>query len=258
MTNHLPARRSQKRSDARSRWGRAWLAASLFVLICATWAPAAKAQWTVIDPAHIAKTIWNGKKLVDQITNQKRQIEHEIAMLKKLPNPPWRAITAKMVELDEVMRAGEALAYSMDNLLGEFGVTFPGFQNYANWSVEKRRQFDRQLDTYANVMMSLQKQGQHVQESQEELQHIKDAIGESQGQTSAIELGNTIGTFTAEELMLIRQLLAAQANAQAVHNAYQVNREAQEMAARQAFYDGLATQPRQTGKTYSGVNEPDN
>ena len=41
-----------------------------------------------------------------------------------LPEPPWREIRSRVAELEEVMRAGEALAFSMDGLLDEFGVTF--------------------------------------------------------------------------------------------------------------------------------------
>ena len=248
MTTHATSKRHSQR-----RGHRVFLALLLLVLAYSTAAPAASAQWTVIDPAHIAKTIWNGKKLVDQITNQKRQIENEILMLRKLANPPWRAIAVKMLELDEVMRAGAALAYSMDNLTREFGVTFPGFKTYGDWSEERRRQFDRSLKTYSNVMLSLQRQGQHFQQSQVELQDIKARATGRRGQTYAIELGNTIGTFTAEELVLIRQLLATQANAQAVQNAYEINKEAQAMAMQQELYRSLATYDHPAGVGYTGI-----
>lgn len=230
----------------------------LAVIVAATYAPAAQAQWTVIDPAHIAKTIWNGKKLVDQVANQKRQIENDIIMLKRLPHPPWRTIQARIDELDEVMRAGSALSYSMDNLAREFGITFPGFQDYANWSEERRVQLSRTLGTHVNVMLSLQRQGQQFQSSQEELRAIKDAMGAAEGQTSTMEVGNTLSAFTAEELILIRQLLAAQANAQAVQSAYQINREAQEMAHIQRIYDEMAGYAHPEGRGYSGILSQDN
>lgn len=218
----------------------------------------ANAQWAVIDPAHIAKTVWNGRKIADQIRNQARQIRNEIDMLQKLPNPPWRTIRAKMAELDEVMRAGEALAYSMDGLLDEFGVTFPGFRAYADWSAERRRQFDRTLQTFANTMMSLQEQGRHFQVSQGELDRIKSRLGSTEGQTSAIELGNTIDAFTAEELVLIRQLLATQASAQAVQAAYQINQEAQRLAFQEQVYHEMAGYDHPTGRGYSGILADDN
>lgn len=241
------------RSAARSPVGKLLAALLLLGLASGLSAPRAQAQWAVIDPAHIAKTIWNGRKIVDQIRNQAEQIRNEIHMLRKLPNPPWRTIRAKIDELDEVMRAGEALAYSMDGLLNEFGVTFPGFRAYADWSVERRRQFDRTLQTFANTMMSLQEQGRHFRVSQGELDRIKNRLGATEGQTGAIELGNTIGAFTAEELVLIRQLLATQANTQAVRAAYEVNLEAQRMAMQEQIYRDMANYNHPRGRGYTGI-----
>lgn len=253
-----PSRRSQRPQDARKPLARFLLPLAALALVSSLTATEAKAQWAVIDPAHIAKTVWNGRKIVDQIRNQAEQIRNEIDMLRKLPNPPWRTIRAKMDELDEVMRAGEALAYSMDGLLDEFGVTFPGFQAYADWSVERRRQFDRTLQTFANTMMSLQEHGRHFQVSQDELDGIKDRLGSTEGQTGAIELGNTIEAFTAEELVLIRQLLATQANAQAVQAAYQINQEAQRLAFQEQIYRDMAGYDHPTGRGYSGILSDDN
>lgn len=253
-----PLRRPERPQNARRPLGRLLLPLAALALLSGLAAPEAKAQWAVIDPAHIAKTVWNGRKIVDQIRNQAEQIRNEIDMLRKLPSPPWRTIRAKMAELDEVMRAGEALAYSMDGLLDEFGITFPGFRAYADWSVERRRQFDRTLQTFANTMMSLQQQGQHFQMSQDELDRIKGRLGSTEGQTGAIELGNTIGAFTAEELVLIRQLLATQANAQAVQAAYQINQEAQRLAYQERVYREMADYDHPTGRGFTGILADDN
>lgn len=234
------------------------LAAVIAVLLCGGRATSARAQWAVIDPAHIAKTVWNGRQIVDQIRKQRDQIRNEIQMLRALADPPWREINVLRRHLDEIMRQGEAIAYSMDNLTREFGMTFPGFQEYADWSAARRHQFDRTLQTYANVLMSMQRQGQQLQRSQTELQHIKSRMGAADGQNASIQLGNTIGTFNAEELMLIRQLLAAQTNAMAIHSAYQINEEAQRMAHLRRIYAEMASYRHPTGRGYTGILSEDN
>jgi P-type conjugative transfer protein TrbJ len=278
-----PLRRPERPQNARKRFGRFLLPLTAAVLLGAITAPGASAQigpigpgpigpigpgpigppmptgpMEVFDPGHIAETIINGAKIVDQIQNQVQQIRNEVEMLRKLPSPPWRTIRAKMQELDAVMRAGESLAYSMDGLLNEFGVTFPGFRAYTDWSTERRRQFDRTLGTLANTMMSLQTQGRHFATSQGDLDRIKNQLGSTSGQTGAIELGNTIGAFTAEELVLIRQLLATQANAQAVQAAYQINEEAQRLAYQEHVYREMADYDHPTGRGYSGILSDDN
>ena len=233
-----PSRRAERPQDARKPLGRYLLPLAALALLSGLTAPEAKAQWTVIDPAHIAKTVWNGRKIVDQVRNQAEQIRNEVEMLRRLPEPPWREIRARVAELEEVMRAGEALAFSMDGLLDEFGVTFPGFRDYADWSAERRAQFDRSLQTLANSLMGLQQQGQQIALSQAELDRIKAM--RASGQTSATELGNTIGAFAAEELVLLRQLIAVQANAQAVAAAQRINDEAQRAAAQEARIRAMA------------------
>lgn len=242
----------------RSLCRRLALATLLIAFACGAGAPTARAQWAVIDPAHIAKTVWNGRKIVEQVRKQRDQIRNEIRMLRALPDPPWREINALRRELDGVMRRGEAIAYSMDNLTREFGVTFPGFQEYADWSAGRRRQFDRTLQTYSNVLVNLQRQGQHLRDSHAELQRIKGKMGGAEGQNASIQLGNTIGTFNAEELMLIRQLLATQTNAVAVQSAYRINKEAQEMAQMQKIYSDMANYDHPEGRGYTGILSDDN
>lgn len=220
-------------------------------------APSARAQWIVNDPINLVQNTATALQTLEVMRKQIDQLRNEALMLKRLAAPPWREIRLITDQVDALMREGEALAYSTDGLLGEFGLTFPGFQTYTNWSEEKRAQFRRTLGTYQNVLMSLNRQHRQFEESRATLGEIKSRMRAAEGQTASIQLGNTIGTFTAEELMLIRQILATQANAQAVHDAYEINREAQEMAARQAFYQGMAAQPRASGNTYTGINEPE-
>ncbi len=246
-----PLRRPQRPRVARSPLGRLLVSAFTLALLSGLGAPEARAQWAVIDPAHIAESIANGARLADQVRNQAQQIRNEVAMLSRLANPPWRTIQARVRELEQVMRAGEALGYSMDRLLDEFGVTFPGFRAYADWSAERRRQYDRSLQTLANSLMGLQQQGQQLRVSQAELDRIK--AQRAAGQTSAVELGNTIGAFAAEELVLLRQLVAVQANAQAVEAAQRINDEAQRAAAQEERVRAMADYEHPTGRGFSGI-----
>jgi P-type conjugative transfer protein TrbJ len=250
-----PPRRPERAQDARKPLGRFLMPLAALALLSGLTAPEANAQWTVVDPAHIAKTVWNGRRIVEQVRNQAEQIRNEVEMLRRLPQPPWREIRARVDELEEVMRAGEALAFSMDGLLDEFGVTFPGFRNYADWSAERRAQFDRSLQTLANSLMGLQQQGRQIALSQAELDRIKAM--RASGQTSATELGNTIDAFAAEELVLLRQLVAVQANAQAVAAAQRINDEAQRAAAQEERVRGMADYEHPTGRGFTGVLDDD-
>ena len=98
-------------------------------------------------------------------------------------------------------------------------------------------------------------QGQQIALSQAELDRIKAM--RASGQTSATELGNTIGAFAAEELVLLRQLIAVQANAQAVAAAQRINDEAQRAAAQEERIRVMADYEHPTGRGFTGVLDDD-
>ena len=207
----------------------------------------------VHDPLHLIETVFNGKQLIEQLLKQAEQIRNEVEMLRKLPRTPWRSIDAKLRRLDTIMRRGRAIAYSMDGLLAYIREHFPGYRAYADWQRETKAQYGAALDTYTGVLESLQAQGRHSQEALRELERVKASMSGATGQTAAIEVGNALGAFAAEELVMLRQLMATLANAEAVRSAYEVNREAQLMATREAIYRAAAAQPRLIGKSYTGV-----
>src|SRR5690606_12701233 len=130
------------------------LIGSLCFLFTTAGTQRAQAQWVVVDPAHIAESVLNGLRLVDQIKNQVQQIRNEVEGLPRMPSPPWRHMQAMTHKIDNLMRQREAVAYSTDNLLSQSGIKFPGCQSYINWSTDQRRQFEATLDTYRNVLRS--------------------------------------------------------------------------------------------------------
>ena len=60
----LSASRSTRPTPARKARG---LAPLVLLVLFAAPAQQAHAQWAVVDPAHIAKSVWNGRKIVDQL-----------------------------------------------------------------------------------------------------------------------------------------------------------------------------------------------
>ena len=210
----------------------------------------------VHDPLHLLETVFNGKQIVDQLKKQAEQIANEVKMLKKLPTPPWRRIEARLRELDAVVRRGGAIAYSMDGLLAYLRERFPGYRAYVDWRAETEGQYGAALDTYAGVLESLQAQGRHSRDALRELERVKGAMSAAEGQTAAVEVGNAIGAFAAEELVMLRQLMAAAANAQAVQAAYEVNREAQRLALQEEHLRRLAAEPAVEGAVYTGIYVP--
>ncbi|HEX8432223.1 MAG TPA: hypothetical protein VF625_13125 [Longimicrobium sp.] len=206
------------------------LAASAVVLGANAATPeTAHAQWAVIDPQNLVQNIRQVAQTGQQIENQRRQILYQIQALRKLRNPNWRELSGLVTQLDAVMRQGEALAYSAANLDRQFAQTFPGYQLPAgvHATEAQRGQAVRSLATLRASLNAVGRQMQDVRPGLARLAQIKQQMGSIEGPQQALELQNTLQGYAAEELVMLRQAIAVQTNAQAVADAARVQREMQ-------------------------------
>src|SRR5208282_1998023 len=103
-----------------------------------------------------------------------------------------------------------------------------------NYPTDQQTQSVRTLATMRGALDAENGAAQDVPTSLAQLEAIKGQMAGIQGHEAALELNGTIGMYSAEELTLLRQAVAALTNVQAVYNANQVNGQAQEGATIQA------------------------
>jgi type IV secretion system protein TrbJ len=214
----------------------------------------AAAQWTVIDPSNLAQNISQVARAVQQINNQRLQIQYQLQALQKLPTHNWRDIRYLVQQLDILMQQGQALAYSLANLDAQFQQTFPGGQVASNnlvLSVSQRVQAQRTLGTMRAALNVLSEQSRQFAGGQAKLASIKGQMSGVRGTQEALELQATLDAFLAEEVGLLRQTLTAQANMQAVYNAYAVNSQAETRANYRAMMDRMSVLPPPSQRTFS-------
>ena len=212
------------------------VAVLLAVLVQAAVPPPATALEDVIDIAHITANVYYQyihyaarlleiKQKYDMIFNQARQIQYQLQALKKLENPHWRDVGNLLVYLNDLMREGEVLAYSLDNIVELFRETFPGWQESRDWPTQYRAQMVRTLNTMERALRTANQQSRGF--SPKDLGVIKAQLAESRGTEQTLEILATIEAYTAEELLLVRQSLAASNNIASVYYASEVNARAQ-------------------------------
>ena len=240
---------------------RRWLAVSAVALTACAAPSAAHAQFgipgvpqIVIDPRNL---IQNGRQVVQgaqQIDNQRRQILYQIQALRKLPNPNWRELTGLVNQLDALMRQGQALAYSAANIDRQFQQTFPGYQLPAGLrlSEAQRGQATRALATMRASLNAVGRQMQDVRPGLARLGQIKRQMGGVQGPQAALELQNTLQGYVAEEMVMLRQAVAVQTNAQAVAEAARVQREMQSDALLEQIHRNTLSRRRATSSGFDG------
>jgi type IV secretion system protein TrbJ len=235
------------------------IASAVFVVVAAVIPDRVEAQWTVIDPSNLAENIAQVAKAVQQIDNQRRQILYQLQALKKLDVSNWRDIRVLVYQLDMLMRQGQALAYSLAGLDSIFQETFPGWQVASSnlvLPVSQRIQAQRTLGTMRAALNVLAEQARHFDAGQQTLSSIKAQMSDIDGTQEALELQATIEAFVAEEIGLLRRTLTAQANMQAVYNAYIVNGQAETRANYRAMVDAMSALPPQSQRTFSLVIRP--
>ncbi|MEP6495564.1 MAG: hypothetical protein ABJF01_22955 [bacterium] len=181
----------------------------------------------VIDPSAIGKLVSQLNQQLQQIQMQRNQLQQQVLSMRKLANPPLRQISGAMSQLDQLMRDGQSLAYQVRNLQSEFNATFPVTRAIIDWPTEERAQAQRTIATLRASLNAASVQASSFTTGLDRIAQMKSAVGAVQGHEAALELQNSASIFTAEELVLLRQALMSQANAQAVYYAHQINQTAQ-------------------------------
>ncbi len=175
---------------------------------------------------------------------QRQQLGLELAAMRKLPSPSWRQIGATMGQVDALLGGGQALGYSLRAIDREFARTFPGARAFQNYPAERASQATRTLATLRATLNAVNRAARDVPASVAQLDRIKRQLATAQGHEAALELNGTIGMYTAEELTLLRQAVAALTNVQTVYYADQVNGAAQESATLRARLTALSAPGR--------------
>jgi P-type conjugative transfer protein TrbJ len=204
----------------------------------------------VYDPRNFAQAVLLYKRAYDQLTAAKQQLQAQITALQKLKHPAWRDVTTTLSQADAFMRAQSTLGYGLASLDADFQHTFPATAMLGNATPQLDTQTARTLATLRTVLDAVRTSTQAVPAGLVQLQTMKQQLATVPGHEAALELGTTVNTYSAEELTLLRQQLAAQINAEAVYFAHQVNQKAQARATEQAIWAWFA-QPATPGRVIS-------
>jgi P-type conjugative transfer protein TrbJ len=210
----------------------------------------ARAQFVVLDPANLARSVLHYARRLEQFDLQKKQYEQQIAAMRKLPNPPWRSISQTVSQLQSLMADGRALGYQLANLEAQFRATFPVTRSFRDWPTERRDQAQRTVATMETAINGAREQAHSFDEALGRIAEIKSRVGSIEGHEGALELQNTATVFGDEELVLLRQALMAQTSMQGVYYADRVNTEAQQATTIDERLTGLSA-PARRGNSVS-------
>lgn len=194
-------------------------------------APPAHAQFfggIVYDPKNHAQNILTAVRTLQQINQQVQQLAHEIQMLenmakdlKNLPKSIADDIRNKVLRLDSLIKLAKGIAYQVATIDAEYeklyretyGATPPPTPTIV---AEARDAWKQSREGYKH---SLQIQAQVVANVRDDIQKLHGLVGDSQGaegNLTALQAGNQIAALSAEQIMQVEALMAAQYRAEAL------------------------------------------
>lgn len=195
-------------------------------------APSAEAQFgfggVVYDPANHAQNILTAVRSLQEINQQIQQLAHEIEILENmakdlesLPTSIADEIRDKLLTVDRLIQIAEGISYQVDEVETEYEVIYrktygthppstPILVQEARIAWEQSR---------AGYKHALQVQAQVVSNIRGSVDRLHGLVGDSQGaegNLAVLQAGNQIAALSAEQIMQIQTLLAAQYRADAL------------------------------------------
>jgi type IV secretion system protein TrbJ len=194
-------------------------------------APSAQAQFfggIVYDPSNHAQNILTAVRSLQQVNQQIKQLANEIQMLqnmatnlKNLPTSIADDLRTKLLTVDSLIKVAQGIAYQVATIDAEYeklyretyGATPPPTPVIV---ADARDAWKQSREGYKHA---LQVQAQVVANIRDDVEKLHGLVGDSQGAAGNLEVlqaGNQIAALSAEQMMQIQTLLAAQYRAEAL------------------------------------------
>jgi P-type conjugative transfer protein TrbJ len=207
------------------------------------------AQIPVTDVAHIATSVWaeiaryaqvaeDFIAQAEQIYNQYQQIQYQLKALSKLDIHNWRDLSPAFQRLLALVDQADAVLYNSERLEEQFFETFPAGQRYINYPEDSWRALFRTMETSRLSLQSLHEITSSGELDLETLAAIEAEIEGAEGHEQVLEgIGNLL-SWSAKQSLLAERINAAQANAEMVAKAYEINEAARSRESYAAFLEG--------------------
>jgi P-type conjugative transfer protein TrbJ len=229
------------------------IAASVACLIAL--APAAHAQWVVIDPTNLVQNILTAAHTLEQINNQIRQLQNEAQMLR---NQAWNLTSLDFSALDELRAAlsatnqliqqAQGLAFNVSRMEAEFTRLYPDTYTASisggQMALDARQRWRNSLEA---LRTATRVQSQAVQNFASDEQTLTDLVNRSQsavGALQAMQATNQLLALQSRQAMQGQQLQITQDRATALEQARQVAVQERAREVRRRFQgDGTVYTP---------------
>lgn len=182
----------------------------------------------VYDPTVDADIIQTFSFFESEISDLEKQISDLDKELKLLSSGKylWSNTSSLINQLGNTMEQATGLAYSAKNEAAEFASLFPGYTVFNNFNQQYQQITRSSLDTLNNVLQNMKVSANDFMDESSRLKMLQGFTENIEGQTQALQMANQLASEQISQLQLLRQVVMAQANAQIVYYAQQIQKEA--------------------------------
>lgn len=202
------------------------------------------------EPTQIANNVelvMQYAKQIEQYATQLKQYQDQIQNTLNIPNQIWSSIQGDLMGVMNVVKQGEALAFSLGNIGEQFKLKFPGFKTTTDFVGDYKKWSQTLRDTLKGTLEAANLQSQQFSTEEGVISQLRSMSSSNQGRLQALQTGNQIAVETTAQLQKLRALAMAQMQAQ---NAYMAKQEQEKDTTKAAVDSLLQRGDIRTGKTY--------
>lgn len=184
----------------------------------------------VYDPvvdADIVETFSYFKSEIMDLEKQLTDLDKELKVLTKYL---WSDTSSLMNQLGNVMNQANALSYAAKNEAAQFSQLFPGYVSLDNFNEQYQKITKSALDTLNNAIQSLGVSANDFIGENSRIKQLQGYAEKVEGQTQAAQAAVELASEQISQIQLLRQAVMAEANAQAVYFAQQIQKESGALA----------------------------
>ncbi len=182
-------------------------------------------------------------KLKGQLEKQSAMVDDMKRQGRAISNQEWGRTSQDLKELSDVVRQGEAMAYSSSNSDAVYRKKFQGYDFYSREQGKSTSTFsDRysdwsrtNMDSISGAMRSANLQATQFQTEETTMKSIERLSQNAQGRMEAIQAGNLIAAQQVGQMQKLRSLIMAQMQMQASFMSTQSSEKDQAKAKSEQF-----------------------
>ncbi len=186
----------------------------------------------VYDPTVDADILQTFTFFENEISDLDKQITDLDNALKLLSSGKylWSDTVNLINKLGKTMEQASGLSYAAQNEASEFAALFPGYSSSSNFNQQYQKITRGSLDTLNNILQTMKQSANNFTNESSRLQKLQGFTENIVGQTQAMQMVVQLASEQISQLQLVRQTVMAQANAQIVYYAQQIQKEASAVA----------------------------